>query len=135
MWARDRDRGLDSWLRVRSCRLYPVSTPLQELVGVQQRLLAGRSKQAVSADVVQALGQHVLQEALQERLGGQRLVHGRAGAMALEAESDLAVFEALESAVGQRTLEQIAAEILQHLLTRARVLTMHHPRSAPELVG
>ena len=58
----------------------------EQLVRTLQSLSLSRCKQAVATDVVQALGQHVLQQAMQEDECRQRLVDGLAGAAAAEAK-------------------------------------------------
>jgi hypothetical protein len=72
----------------------------QQLVCAQQQRFAGGGQQTVSADVVKAGWEHVLQESLQERKGGQRLVHGLSGAVALETKGNVSVLEMFEPAVG-----------------------------------
>jgi hypothetical protein len=93
--------------------------------------LAGGSEQAVTADVVQARREHVLEQALEKHERGKSLVYDLAGSVALEAKGYLAAFEALESAVGQGVLEQVAAEVVEDSLAIAGTLSVHDPTRSP----
>ena len=107
---------------------------LKEASGALELPLLRRGEQPVSAHAVHLLREHVLQNAVQEGVRWQRLVHGLPGAMALESECDILFVKALESAVWKRTLEEVAPQVGQDLRARARVLHVDHPRCAPRFV-
>ena len=51
------------------------------------------------------------------------------------AEGDLAVFEALEPAVGNGDAVQVACDVVQDLLPVAGVLSVNDPTLAPDEIG
>jgi len=99
----------------------------------QQRTVGGRP-QAVVADLVDALGQDVLQEPTEELVGGQRhfpllvLVGG-----VPPAERDLAVGERHQAVVGDRHPVGVAAEVTEGMLRSAEgTLGVDNPLAAEQ---
>ena len=86
-------------------------------------------EQAVMADAHKAVRQGVEQEAMDEFVGRKRHHLGNAaGAIVLPAETDSAVFESYEAAVGDGDPMGIAGEIGEHLLGAAeRRFGKDHP--------
>jgi hypothetical protein len=94
--------------------------------------VARRAEQTVVADLGEALGQHVLRETAEER---QRVkgaaVQGARAAVAV-AERDLAIVEAFEAAVDDGDAEDVAGEIVEHLLPSPGRLDVDDPLATPD---
>ena len=88
-------------------------------------------EQAVVADAVEALGQHVQEEPADELVGGERHrlpAFGSVDAIVLPAEGDAVVVGRDETAIGDGDAVGVAREIAQHLLgSGERVLGVDHP--------
>ncbi len=89
--------------------------PQPELELVQEGAMDG-APQPIVPDVVEPLGQHVLQKAPDELVGGQR--HGLPALVLsiLRAEADVAVLDREQTAIGQRDPVDIPAHVVQDLL-------------------
>src|SRR6266508_5859075 len=92
-----------------------------------------RAEQAVVANLGEALGQDVLQEAAEELQGVARAPTPGAAAAVAIAERHVAGVEAFEATVHEGDAEDVAREILEHLLPGARVLEVNDPFLAPHL--
>ena len=96
----------------------------------------GVGKEPVVADAVEALGQHVQQEAPDElvRVKPHRLPAARAvDAIVLPAERDAGVVGCNEAAVRDGDTMGVTGEIAQHLLGPCeRRLAIDHPLDAPQ---
>jgi hypothetical protein len=103
----------------------------QELMSAVELGLTSRSEQAVAADMMQARGKDVLEQAMEQDQSGKGLVYGFSSTVAEETKGDLSVFETLEPAVGQRALEQVATKVVEDSLTAARMLSVHDPGRSP----
>jgi hypothetical protein len=106
-----------------------------ELKVVQERTM-DRTPQSIVADVVQALGQYMLEQAADELIGGQghdppALVLG-----VLVAEAHLAFCDREETMVGQGDAVDIPAQVVQDLLsTLHRRVAIDHPSLGPDRFG
>jgi hypothetical protein len=95
-----------------------------------------RTPQPIGADVVEPLGPHMLQQATNERLGGQG--HGLPTLVlgVLVAAADLPIREGEEAVVGQRHPVDIAAQVVQDLLPAWRGrFTGDDPPFGPDHLG
>jgi hypothetical protein len=92
-----------------------------------------RTPQPIVADFVEPLGQHMLQKATDELMGGQghgvpQLVLGVLGA-----EAHLPISDGEEAVVGQRDPVDIAAQVVQDLLPALRGrFTVNDPPFGPD---
>jgi hypothetical protein len=77
----------------------------------QARTLA-RSKETIVADLDEAFGQDMLQEAMQEGVDGERAALRLVGLRVLKAEGHPVVLEFHQPSVTQRDAEDIRGEIL-----------------------
>src|SRR5579863_10683259 len=92
--------------------------------------------QAEVADLVQALGQDVLEEAAHELLAGDAADPPAVGFAMLVADSDRLIVEADDSGVGDRDAEDVAGEVVEHgLLALAPGRAMDDPGLGPGGVG
>jgi len=78
-------------------------------------------------DFGQAVGQNVLDEALQELGDGQAHVPDLLGAVVAIAEGHLPVFQRFEPGVGNSDTEDVASEVIEDLLSAAGVLGVDDP--------
>ena len=93
---------------------------------------AGRAPDSVVSDFDTSARQHVLEESPEEFMAGKRDVAGLAGAVIAVVETDLAVVDGLQTAVGDGDAEYVAAEIVEDLFTAARMLTVNDPGFFPK---
>ena len=70
------------------------------------------------------MGQDVLQKAAEERDGVEGAPPHEARPAIAVAERHLAVLELFEAAVDDRNAEDVARQVIEHLLARARVLKL-----------
>src|SRR5262245_51076761 len=110
---------------------------IEERAGCRDALGAvGGGKEPVVADAVEALGQHVYQEAPDEllRVKSHRLpAVGTVDAIILPAERDAGVVSCNEAAVRDSDPMGVTGEIAQHLLGSCeRRLAIDHPVDAPQ---
>ena len=98
----------------------------------QTMALAG-AKEAIVADFLEALGQDVLQETVDELLGGEGAGFPVVGGVLPVAESDLSVLKFEEALVGESDAEDIRSQILERCLAGADGLTVDNPLLPPDL--
>ena len=96
-----------------------------------EQLLVRGTPQAVGADFDKALGQHVLEEAPDEILGGQSQVAQLLRTVVAIAKGDVPGFDRFQSAVGEGNPEDVAGQVIQDLLAGARVLAVDIPGLMP----
>jgi hypothetical protein len=99
---------------------------------VGEQGVAGRAEETVVADLGEALGQDVLQEAAEEhpRIEGASLEGARA-AVAV-AERHLALGEAFEATVDDGDAEDVPREVVEDLLSGPGLLDMDDPLVTPD---
>jgi hypothetical protein len=88
---------------------------------------ASGTEQAIVSDLGHALGQNVLEKSVDKLGGGKPDVADLLGLVVTVAESHDAVVERLQAAVGNGDSENIAGEIVQHLVAAAGVLGVNNP--------
>jgi hypothetical protein len=92
--------------------------------------------QPIVADFVEPLGQHVLQEATDELLGGQGHAFPPQVLGVLVAEADLAVLNGEQTAIRQRDPVDIPAQLIQDMHRALHVwFTVDDPAFGPERLG
>jgi hypothetical protein len=92
--------------------------------------------QSIGADLVEALGSHVRQEAAHKLLGGQG--HGVPTMVlgVLVAEADVAVLDRHHTAIGQGDPVDIPAQVIEHLLWALHGgFAIDHPPFGPDRLG
>ena len=94
--------------------------------------MAGRTEDAVVADFRGALGQNVLKKPVNELGCGKLDVANLLSLVVAIAETNDAVVERLQSAVGNGDAENVAAKIVEHLVASASVLGMNDPGNVPD---
>jgi hypothetical protein len=99
----------------------------EKLSGAFEIVAAGRAQKAVVADLGEAAREDVLEEPCDELLGRQRQAPGLAGAAVGVAEGDAAVFEALDTVVGQGDTIDVAREVEGGLFAGADLLDVDPP--------
>ena len=86
---------------------------------------------AVATDFNESFGQDVLNESGHELMGRQSHPLELLRLIVPVAEGDLAVLKLLQATIGQGNSKDIAAQVVQDLLTRASMLAVHHPLLLP----
>jgi len=90
------------------------------------------TEQAVGTHFDQAAGQDVLQEAADEILGAESDALDLLGPIVPVTEGHLALIEAFDPAIGDGDPEDVAAQVIEHLLSLAGVLAVEHPVVFPD---
>ena len=93
-------------------------------------LTVGRTEQAIVTDLDKAPGQDMLQETVDEFLGGQRAELGLAR-VGFVTERDLVVLHLDDAAVAERNTKDVGGEILERGAAIADRLAMHDPLLLP----
>lgn len=93
---------------------------------------ASGTEEAVVADLGCALRQDVLKKTVDELSGGKPNVADLLGLVVTVAESNHAVIKSFQAAVGNGDSENIAGEILEHLVAAAGVLGVNNPARFPD---
>ena len=75
----------------------------------------------------------MLEEALEKLDAGERDPAQVLGPIVPIAEGDLAVLDAFQTAIGDGDAEDVAAEVVEHLLAAASVLAVDDPRLRPDV--
>lgn len=88
----------------------------------------------IVADLNEALGQDMLQEALQERENGQGHPGGLAGVGFSVAEGYGGVIVLEDGGVGERDAVNVTSEVFQGLVAAAHTLDVNHPVDAPDFI-
>ena len=96
----------------------------------QQLLLRG-TPQAVGADLDITLGQHVLEESLDELFGRQSKVSHLLRLVVAIAKSQLSIFKLFQPAVGDGDPEDISSQVVEDLNSGASVPTVDVPVLIP----
>ncbi len=125
-WQRSRGGGGDSY------RLKIAGGGGEQLSGLLQQLPLGGAEQAVVTDFDEAWRQDVLQETMDELLGGDGAVLELVSGGLLVGESDLAIFQLTQAVVADSDAEDIRSEILESLFAGTDGLGMDHPWFAPD---
>ncbi len=92
---------------------------------------AGGTPEAVIPHLDTAGREHMREEAVQKLDARERHPAHLVGAVVAIAEGDLAVLDPLQPAIGDRDAEEVAAEVVEHLLPAAGGLAMHDPVLLP----
>jgi hypothetical protein len=79
------------------------------------------------------MGQHMLQEAMDEFLGTQGTPFLRAGLGVAVAERHTITFQLEEPVVAQGDPENVGCQVLQSIQTAAHAFTVDHPLLLPDL--
>ena len=93
---------------------------------------AGGTPDSVVADFDPTAGQNVLEKPGNEFDSRKRDVTHLLGAVVAIAETDQAVVDGFQTAVGNRDAENVAAEIVEDLFATASVFRMNDPVLLPE---
>lgn len=96
---------------------------------------AGGTEKAVVADLGGALGQDVLKKSVDKLGGGKPDVSDLLGLVVTVAESDDAFVKGLQAAVGNGDAENVAGQIVQHLVAASGVLGVNNPGRFPDRGG
>jgi len=100
---------------------------------------AGRTGEAVVADLGKAAWEHVLKKAREERGRGQRAACHLPGTPVTQPERDTSVGEGLKPAVGDRDPENVAPQVFEHPVSGAGRLHVDdpvmRPRAGRDLIG
>jgi len=99
---------------------------------VEQAAMRG-AEEAVISDLDKPFGQHMLQEATDELLGGDGTVPGFASVGVFVAKGDLTIGEFHNAVVADSHPQDIRRQVLQGSHPAADRLTMNHPVFAPGL--
>lgn len=90
------------------------------------------TEEAIVADLGRALGQNVLEKSVDKLGGGKPNVADFLGLVVTVAESHDAVVEGFQAAIGDGDSENIAGEIVQHLVAAAGVPGVNNPARFPD---
>lgn len=93
---------------------------------------AGGTPDSVVSDFDTAAWQDVLKEASNEFTGGKRDAAGLLSLVIAVAETDLTVVDGFDPAVGDGDAEDVAAEIVEDLVTASCRLTVNDPWFLPQ---
>ena len=93
---------------------------------------AGRTEDAVVADFRGALGQNVLKKPVNELGCGKLDVANLLSLVVAITETNNAVVERFQAAVGDGDAENVAAKIVEHGVASSRVLGMNDPANLPD---
>ena len=100
---------------------------------------AGRTGEAVVADLGKAAWEHALKKAREERGRGQRAACHLPGTPVTQPERDTSVGEGLKPAVGDRDPENVAPQVFEHPVSGAGRLHVDdpvmRPRAGRDLIG
>jgi hypothetical protein len=102
------------------------------LAGLGEQVTTRRTEQIVVTHLGEPLGQHVLQKAAEERDGVEGAPLDETCPAIAVAERHRTVLEPFEAAVDQRDAEDVAREVLEHLLARPGMLNVHDPFVIPD---
>lgn len=105
---------------------------LEQVAGAFSGSGGGRAEEPVAADLLEALGEDMLEEARDEGVDGQGEVPGLVGAGADVAEGDLAVVEGFDAVVGERDAMDVAREVFGSVRAVASVLEVGDPALAED---
>jgi hypothetical protein len=120
--------GHDRFGMVRDCR----ALELQQEASTGSLLAPGRMPKAEVADLVQSLGQHVLQEPTHELVARHAGGSPAIGFAVLVTDGDRLVVKADDACVGDGDAKHVAGEIVEHgLLTLTPSGAMDDPRFGP----
>ena len=93
---------------------------------------AGRTEEAVVSDFRGALGQNVLKKPVNELGCGKLDVTDLLSLVVAITETDHAVVERFQTAVGNGDAENVAAKIVEHLVAASSMLGMNDPADLPD---
>ena len=94
---------------------------------------AGRTEDAVVADLRSALGQNVLKKAVNELGCGKLDVANLLSlVVAITETNNAVVVERFQTAVGDGDAENVAAKIVEHLVASSSMLGMNDPANLPD---
>jgi hypothetical protein len=91
-----------------------------------------RTPEAVVTHLGKAAGEHMLEETAEKLDTGEGDAAQLLSAVVAIAEGHVAVVEGLETTIADGDAEQIAAQVVEHLLAAARRLSVHHPGYLPD---
>src|SRR5438876_5514239 len=130
MGGGDAGTALESWaIRVMGSSV--VRCWNQQLPSVVEPGTTGGTEDAVIANFGEAFGQNVLKEAVNELGGGQRDMADLLSLVVAVAKTDDVVVERFQAAVGDGDAENVAGQIVEHLVATSRVLGMNDPANLP----
>jgi hypothetical protein len=93
----------------------------------------GGSEEAIVANFHEVMGQHMLQEAVDEFLGTQGTPFLCTGLGIAIAKCHPVIFQLEEPVVAQGNAENVGSQVLQSIQTAAHSFTMDHPLLLPDL--
>lgn len=96
---------------------------------------AGRTEDAVVTDFGSAFGQDVLKKSVNEVRGGKHDVANALSLVVAVAETDDAVVERFQAAVGNGDPKNVASKIVEHFVATTGVLRMNDPANLPDRRG
>ena len=115
---------------------------IEEQAQGSQALVVGVGEEAEVAYLHEAFGEDVLEETVDELIGGEGAKFEQAGVGRVIAEGDLVVLELDEAAVGEGDAEDIGGQVLEGRASIANRLAVHDPvlfsrkgRDLPEGAG
>ena len=92
---------------------------------------SGGAEEAIGPDFGEALREHVLEEARDERVHRERDAPGLVGARVGVAEGDAPVCERFESVIGEGHVIDVPREIARRVRSAPDLLAVHGPRARP----
>jgi hypothetical protein len=104
----------------------------QQLAGAFSKPGGGRPEEPVTADLLKAFGEGMLEKACDETVDGKGQPPGLVSARGGVAEGDAAVLEGFDAIVGDRDAMGIAGKVLGGVLAVAGVLEMDVPGFAED---
>ena len=104
----------------------------QQRPGAIELRAAGRTEDAVVADFRGALGQNVLKKPVNELGCGKLDVANLLSLVVAITETNNAVGEGFQTAVGNGDAENVAAKIVEHFVASASMLGMNDPADLPD---
>jgi len=104
----------------------------QQLTDVVETGAAGRTEEAIVTDLRKTFGRDVLKEAVNELGGGKRDMASLLSVVVGVAKTDDAVIEGFQPTVGDGNAEDVAGQIVEHLVAAAGVLGMDDPAKLPD---
>lgn len=97
-----------------------------------KQMTIARTKQAIVADLDEAIGEHVLEEAADELLGTDGALFELISGGVFIRESDLASLQLAEAVVAEGDAKDVRGEILESFGARAHRLRVNHPIFTPD---
>lgn len=108
---------------------------LQQGHGRRMTVATSGAVQSVVPNFSQAAGQNVLEEPFDKLPHREPDPFDLLGSVVPIAKGDLALLQAFQARVGDSDAEHVAAQIIEHFLAPAGMLSMHDPFLAPGLGG